>query len=142
MKPPDDADPPPLPSPGIAQVNAWTKLIREAAQVKAAAKRKVGTALAAHKRSGELYDRVLTASERQVNKPACTAKQMARAEKAVDKQVFATHEALVALMQAKAGWQEACVKVEVAQRLRAEAKLESMRRRLRRRKVFGLMRWK
>ena len=67
---------------------------------------------------------------------------MARAEKAVDMQIWARHESLVACMKAKMDWQDACIKVEVAKRLRTEAKLESMRRRLRRRKVFGLMRWK
>jgi hypothetical protein len=43
-------DTPPPPSPGNSQVNAWAKIIKEAAQVKAAAERKVGTALAAHRR--------------------------------------------------------------------------------------------
>ena len=61
-------DTPPPPSPGNSQVNAWAKIIKEAAQVKAAAERKVGTALAAHRRSEEIYDRVMTASERQVKK--------------------------------------------------------------------------
>jgi hypothetical protein len=43
---------------------------------------------------------------------------LARAEKAVDMQIWARHESLMACMKAKMDWQDACIKVEVAKRLR------------------------
>ena len=78
-----------------------------------------------------------------IKKRGLTGKQLARAEKAVDKQIFASAQAERALWGAEAVHFHlaACVDLERARVKALEVKLASMKRRLRRRKIFGLMRW-
>jgi hypothetical protein len=141
VKPPIDADSQPPSSPGSSEVKVTKSLIRQLAQVVAQGERKKRAAAAAHKASSELYDRVMAAQERVIKKHGLTGKQLARAEKAVDKQIFARAQAERALWGAEAVHLTACIDLERARVKALEVKLASMKRRLRRRKIFGLMRW-
>ena len=62
-------------------------------------------------------------------------------KKAVDNQIFARAQAERALWGAEAVHLAACVDLERARVMALEVKLAPMKRRLRRRKIFGLMRW-
>ena len=54
---------------------------------------------------------------------------------------MASADAREALLRAECVWFAARLELEMAKVKRGEEKLASMKRRLRRRKIFGLMRW-
>jgi hypothetical protein len=136
------ADVPPPQSPGKDRVKALASIVKELARGVAMAERKKRAAAAADKESSEVYDRVLEAAGRTIARRDCTAKQLARAEKSVDTQIVARAEAEKAVLRAECLWFCARLELEMAKVKAGEAKLASMKRRLRRRKVFGLMRWR
>ena len=87
------------------------------------AQRKKLAAAAADKASSELYNRVVDAVQRTIEKRGVTPKQLARAEKSLDRQMCARAEAEKALLRAECLWYASRLDLEMAKVKRGEAKL-------------------
>ena len=73
------------PSPGKTVVRAVASIIKELAHEVMVAERKKRAAAAAVEASSELYNRIMHSAERVMSKRGVTLKQIARAEKSVDR---------------------------------------------------------
>ena len=129
-------------SPGKAEVNGYLSMVKQLAQGCGGPEEEAGRS---RRRQGQLravqHYRVVDAVQRTIEKRGVTPKQLARAEKSLDRQMCARAEAEKALLRAECLWYASRLDLEMAKVKRGEAKLASVKCCLRRRKVCRLMRW-